>query len=396
MPLWLSDEMINEANLEALEAATGLAVTPTSIVRLARQTSPEAARWAFTQWELRKRARAKFAKADEMLFTREALEQATDERLARFHAIQFPMGAKVADLTVGIGADLIAIAAEHEAVGYEIDPERAEYARWNLKQHGLEAEVRERDCLEVDWDFEYAFADPSRRASGKRTLDPEQFSPNLKALAEKMSHLELGIIKLSPMLPDRFLETIGRRQEFLSLDRECREVLVFVGKDQAHGDGAMDNSVWVRHCGTGLLLGNFGHAHRTVDSPGAFLFDADPGAVRAGCLGELCHQHSLSQLGDSNGYLTGDRVESEWLQGFEVLDHGRYDLAELRRKLIELESATPVLKQRHVGLDLQKLSKQLTSEGNRQLTVAFYPVGKSIRFAILNPLRALGGPSSPS
>src|SRR5687767_5373956 len=103
--------------MEALSRASGLQPTPKNIDRVAEATSPEAARWAFEQWSLRKRAQEKFAKADEMLFTREALEQATHEELAHFHASQFPQRTRVADLTCGIGADLIALARNGEAVG---------------------------------------------------------------------------------------------------------------------------------------------------------------------------------------------------------------------------------------------------------------------------------------
>jgi hypothetical protein len=363
--------------MEALDRASGLQATPKNIDRVSEATSPGAARWAFEQWGLRKRAREKFARAGEMLFTREALEQATHEELARFHAVQFPKGALVADLTCGIGADLIALAQNGEAVGYEIDAERAAFVKHNLSVHGLEAEIRVRDCLSDSWDFEYAYADPSRRSAGKRTLNPDEFSPNPAELSGRMSRLSLGLLKLSPMLPDEFLQAIGPRLDFLSYGRECREAVIRVGTEAGTGRraGLVESGLW---------LPGGDELPPLVNEPEEFLFEADPAAVRAHALANLCYADGLSALGDSNGYLTGSReLASEWMRCYHILWHGRGDTDDVRPELVKLNSATPVLKQRGAGLDLEAVKKKLRGQGTRDLAVAFYPIGKSIRAAIL-------------
>ena len=86
------------------------------------------------------------------------------------------------------------------AIGRRID-ERLEYAEWNLGVNGIVLDLRLKDCLEDEWDFEYAMADPARRVAGRRTLDPDDFSPNPRLLAERMAGLRLGLMKLSPLLP---------------------------------------------------------------------------------------------------------------------------------------------------------------------------------------------------
>lgn len=366
--------------MEALERSRGLPPIPKNIDRVAAATSPEAARWAFEQWALRQRARDKFALAEEMLFTREALEQATHEDLAAFHGLQYPDRAFVADLTCGIGADLIALAKRGPAVGYEVDPERASYARHNLAVHGLEAEIREVDCLATKWDFEYAFADPSRRSGGRRTLDPSEFSPDPMELAGRMAELNLGLIKLSPMLPDEFLGGLSERFEFLSFGRECREAIVRCGKEAGAGKGA-----WLVEAGKWLPGSE--EPPPMAEEPEEFLFEADPAAIRAHGLTNLCYANGLSVLGDSNGYLTGSReVVSAWLRPYHVLWFGRGDVDSLRLELRRLDAGTPVLKQRSTGLDQEAVRKKLNLKGQRELAVAFYPVGKSIRAAILQRL----------
>ena len=79
--------------LQALAMVKGQLVSPANIDRAARQFGIETVQWAFTQWDLRSRAKAKFSAADDMVFTREALEQATSERVAAYHASLFPQGA---------------------------------------------------------------------------------------------------------------------------------------------------------------------------------------------------------------------------------------------------------------------------------------------------------------
>ena len=89
--------------------------------QLEKRFGAEAARWASLQSDLRKKALAKFADGGQMLFDREALEQATHEAIAVYHASRFPAGEIVVDMTVGIGADLIALAARGPVIGFELD-----------------------------------------------------------------------------------------------------------------------------------------------------------------------------------------------------------------------------------------------------------------------------------
>jgi len=316
-----------------------------------------------------------------MLFVREALEQATHEDLARYHASSFPTGVLVGDLTTGIGADLIALAARGPAIGYELDAERAAFARHNVAVHGFAAEVRVGDSLATEWDFKYVFADPARRVSGKRTLDAAAFSPDPVAVAARFRELRLGVMKLSPMLDDGFLKALGPRVEFVSFGGECREALVFSGSEALGAWGAVQAE-------SGDVL-SAGGTTANKSEPEAFFFDCDPAAVRAHALGTLGARFGLALLGDSNGYLTGrEEVSSPWLRPYRVLRHGRADGRETRAALRELE-ATAEVKVRAPGFDGESLRKSLGAHGPRRLSVAVWPIGKSLRHTILEPLRHL-------
>lgn len=360
-------------NLIALAAAQSLPPTAKNIESLAAEFGLEDARWAVSQWELRRRGSVKFALTEQMLFDRDGLEMSTHERVAAFHASLFPPNVEVIDLTTGIGADLIALARRGTATGYEIDPERAELARHNLRVHGIEAEIKAES--HPSGPIPFFFADPARRAEGRRkSLRPEDYEPPLSSLAELAQAAEGAVIKLSPLVEDRTLENLGAQIVFVSFDRECREALALFGSCQTK-----DGGVWAYHVDSEEWLESNATTF-TTDAAGAWLYEMDPAAIRAHTNGSF----DLMPLGDSNGYLTGDEeIESPWLRRYRVLSSGRADIKETRSTLEKLGSATPVIKQRGAGTDIEKTRKSLQLKGNRPLILAVWSVGKSLRHTIL-------------
>jgi hypothetical protein len=363
--------MPSHTELDALRAASEMDATPGNISRLCSKFGA-AGRWAFTQLALREKADTKFTNSRAMLFTREALEQATHERIAAYHASKFPEGVTVADLTVGIGGDLLALARRGPTVGFDTSVERLDYAFHNLTLERLRSDLRLADCLESAWDFEYAFADPARRVEGVRTLDPGAFSPDPKVLAERMANLKLGGIKLSPMLDDAMLAKLGPRLEFISLGRECREALVWTGSEAQAGRYAV-------HIESGSSIAAK-PVPEELAAPLEYLFEADPAAIRAHALGAF----GLAGLGSSHGYLTGPKlIASPWLIPYKVLYHGKADLKTTGRALAELGAAIPELKQRGIKQDLSAIRRSLTHHGTRATLLAIWPVAQSLRHTIL-------------
>jgi hypothetical protein len=369
---------VNPVQREALRLAEGLPATPKNILRVAMVTSPDAARWAFQQWELRRRSVAKFALGREMLFDRDGLEMATHEEVAAYHASCFPEGEAIQDLTCGIGGDLIAFARGGEAIGYDLDRARAAYSIHNLDVHGLSAEIMVSDSVSSGG-YDFAFCDPSRRGPSGRTLRIAEFAPNPEVVAGYFREAQLGGIKLSPMLADKDLERLGGRLEFVSYGGECREALIWLGsmvtttaRSAVHVESRQ------------VLLA--GSDPTVVSSPLGFLYGADPAAIRAHCLGTLCLEFALSGLGESNGYLTGDQlVGSPWLDAFEVLAWHSADVRRTQSELKRLGGGTPVIKSRGAAVDVHKLRKELRGEGE-ELVVVVYPDGRSLKHVICRRL----------
>jgi hypothetical protein len=363
---------VNDLFLRALELACGLDPTPNSIEAVSAGTTAEAARWAFGQWELRTRASAKFVRAAEMLFDRSGLEMASHERIAAYRGTRFPKDALVADLTCGIGADSIGLAARGPTVSFDLSPERVTIANWNLRVYGFSESATVSDAKDSMSRAQYVVLDPARRSPKGARVSPAEFSPNPWELADQLAEKRLAAMKLGPGVSDDLLRKLGPGVEFWSFGGECREACVWTGIEADPFIGAV-------HVETGerlprLPVGEF------VMSPRRYLMDADPAAVRADALGNF----GLAGLGSSHGYLTGDELRPcAWLRCYEVLGDSKGDLKSLKGVLRELRASAFEVKSRS-SVDGARLLRELgpTDRGLLPVSVVAYQVGKSVRFAL--------------
>lgn len=363
---------MTEIRARALEMSAGRAPTASEIASVARAVGPEAAAWAFTQWELRRRGSEKFSRASEMLFVSEALEQATHEKVALWRASRFPAEAEVADLTCGIGGDLIALACRGPALGMDLDGERVDCARHNLTVYGLDAPVTVQDALAATG-IGYWVADPARRDARGRSHDVSRFRPDPRAIVERHAGARLAALKLSPLLLDRDLESLGPKVEFVSFGRECREACVWTGRDAVPGKAAV-------HVESGESL-TPSVPPPVADTPSDWLAEADPAATRVGALGTLAEMHNLRALGDAPGWLTGLRPpKTPWLRVFRVLASGK---GNPKSALKSFGAGAVVVKTRGVDVDPSRVARELSGKDGRTLAVAFYAVRRSVRWAIL-------------
>lgn len=324
-----------------------------------------------------------------MLFVREALEQASHPIAARYRASLFPAGVEVVDLTAGIGADLTALAARGPARGCELDPERAAYAAHNS---GVPVEIG--DAL-ASPPTPYWVADPARRSEGRRLTDAEEYEPSLSALLSRAESARLALIKLSPLLPDRVLEREDAGLEFLSVGGECREAMLLLGSEARWGRRAVMITSEAVHS---LDAADPGEA---VELPGAYLYDADPAAIRAHALGSVasasrrCGQIlargedtgetpvlHLVPLGDSPGYLTGEEcLESPWTRRYCVLGAGAFHVRDVKETLRNEGLRIFEVKKRGVGEGPLAKLKGLPKTGI-PVSLILWAVGPSVRYAL--------------
>src|SRR5690606_26790625 len=123
------------------------------------------------------RAKAKFSRAAEMLFTAKGLEQATDETLACYKSARFAQR-RLVDVAAGVGGDLTGLCRAGDVVAVDADAVHAILARWNARVYGGRvASVR---GLFGPWLLRRCdawHADPDRRVTGRRTTHLEALQP---------------------------------------------------------------------------------------------------------------------------------------------------------------------------------------------------------------------------
>ena len=66
--------------------------------------------------------------------------------------------------------------------------------------------------------------------------------------------------------------------------------------------------------------------------------------------------------------------------------HGHFDKKTLRARLRDLGGGTPIVKSRSKGVDVVQMRKDLMMKGSASPIVAVYPVGLSLRYALLERL----------
>lgn len=276
------DRLLSPEGAAALVAAAELAPTearyPACADRLAKRFPRDLARAALDTVMLREKARAKFSQADRMLFTREALEVATAEPVAAHRAKRFAGYGTVADLCCGVGGDAIAFARVGcGVVAVDRDPLRLRMAEANLAVHGLTGRFTLADVLTDPLPpADAVFADPGRRSGDRRVLSVRDYEPPIDAL---LSRLPNGIpfgVKVAPGVPWVDVERFDAEAEFVSLDGELKECVLWYGPLK---------SATVRATvlpGGHTLTGQRVLTSADVRPAGRYLLDPDPAVTRSG------------------------------------------------------------------------------------------------------------------
>jgi hypothetical protein len=299
-----------------LEVASG---TELQRQRQLRERHPDdLVRAALSLDELRRRAAAKFTRADQMWFDRQGLEQATAEAVARHKAGRFD--GPVWDVCCGVGGDAVALAEHGSVVAVDRSPLACLWTEWNAEVYGVSDRVEVR-C--ADWPDVYEEArgsgallhvDPDRRTGPRRSLRVEDAEPGLDSLRQMERDFDGGAFKLSPAanFPGKFPDA---EIELVSLHGECKEATVWFGRLGTPGlwratvlpDGA-------------TLAADPLDALPDVGPLGEFLCDPDPAVVRAGLVSHLAETLGLRRLDDADEYLTADEpVSSPFLRTYRVL-----------------------------------------------------------------------------
>jgi SAM-dependent methyltransferase len=321
---------------------------------------------ALAQHELRARAAAKFARAQRMWFTRQGLEQASAEPLARHRAGRYAGFPRVADLCCGIGGDLCALAPGRQAVAVDLDPVHARMARENARVHGAGevagvcADVR---GLRLPRPLG-VFVDPARRAGGRR-LPAASSRPPLGwclGLADRVAGVG---VKTAPGLP---LDQVppGWEVELLADRRELKEAVLWSPALATTTRRATvfpgPHTLAARPRSTGAPV--------PCRPPGAFLLDPSPAVTRAGLVEELARDLGAWKLDPQIAFLSADRpLRTPFGRLLEVDASLPWHLKRLRQVLRERGVGTVEVRKRGSAVDVAELTTRLRLSGDARAVV---------------------------
>jgi SAM-dependent methyltransferase len=366
MDLATFNELLSPAGRAALAEAATLAPTQSTYLaaagRLRKRFPPALAAAALETVVLRAKARAKFAAADQMFFTREALEQATGDAAATHRARRLAPYGVVADLCCGIGGDTLALAADGATVhAVESDPLRLAMTEANARALGLAERIRIHlgDAVTVPLpDVRAAFADPDRRTGTRRHLDPEDYTPPLSALRARFAPDFPLAVKVAPGVAWRDVEALGAEVEFVSVAGELKECVLWFGPARAAARRAS-------LLPSGLtLFADEQPPLPPVVPPGAYVFDPDPAVVRAGLAGRIAADLGLAPIDHAVMLLTGnERVASPFVTTYQVELSARHNAAALRDHLRARGVGRVTVVKRGSSIDADELTRKLKLAG---------------------------------
>ena len=429
VPLTLSlvDFLLSPVAQAALDELAGQDVGEQAslelLTRLRRVWPPEQAAALLDQARLRRKASDKFPHPERLLFTDDALQQASPRAVATYRAQQFAVAlhrspftdhrspftvhrSLVADLGCGLGADTIALAeAGLRVLAVERDPVRARIAAANVAALGFAERVR---VVCGDWltltptlsqrerEPESALPLPLGEVRGEggpplplgegrgegllplplvegrgegriaAFIDPsrragEQRIFRLDAMEPPLS----AVLALLDVIPTLAVKTLpGIADEDIPPDAEV-EFISERGqmKEALLRFGDLRTGAARRATllpGPHHLDSNAPLDHSAASEPLAYLYEPDSAVIRATLVQHLATRLGAAQLDPTIAYLTSQQpVDTPFARRWAVLRHGPFHLKTLNRWLRELGAGAVVVKKRGSAIDPDEFRRRL-------------------------------------
>jgi SAM-dependent methyltransferase len=358
-------EIIREADpTPATAIATG--------ARLRREWPAELVMAAMEMHGLRQAARAKFSQADRLWFTREGLEQATAEPVARWRSARFDSHRSMVDACCGIGGDLIAIATSEPrdaVMAIDRDPLHLAIARLNLEAAGgadhatfFEAEVQ---AVPIP-SGAAVFIDPARRSERGRLATGESEPPLEWCVALAGSGRAVGI-KFAPGI-DHARVPDGWELETIAIGADLKEAVLWspalarTGRTATVIDGNRPHQL--------IAVPGDPVAMRAPE-PGDVLIDPNPAVTRAGLVADLARILGAAKIDEQIAFLvSSDPVDSPFGRSLHVIASLPWNEKALKRALRSLDAGPVDVRRRGLPGDVDAISRRLRGSGTRPLTVA--------------------------
>lgn len=338
----------------------------TCATRLRREFPASLAAAALETVLLRPKAAAKFAQANGMFFTREALEQSSSEIVSRYRAERFASCDSVGDFCCGIGGDTIAVAEQHAVCAIDADPLRLAMAVANLRVYGHSERVSfiGGDLLTIDLPVcDGYFFDPDRRIDGKRQVSLIRCEPPLDSIRHRLQRdCPLGV-KVAPGVPRHEIDALDAEAEFISVDGELKECVLWFGPMRTTLRRA-------------TLLPDrqtlFGEPTTPAEIcvPQGYLYDPDAAIVRAGLVANLADVLSAKLIDPEIAYLTSNELRAtSFATAYRIDEFHPFNLKKLTERLRALGVGRITVVKRGSAVDADLLMRRCKLEGSEHRVV---------------------------
>ncbi len=370
------------------------------------------------QVELLSLAKRKVINPHDWFWTRQLLEQSSDQETAIETAFDFPSESKVWDICCGAGADTVALSKRNlNVTAIDRCSVACELTRHNALSHGLQIEVFDRSAEEAVIDQgSYIHIDPDRRADGNRSSSLDRLSPAWHTIVKLLKQCQGMSLKLAPGTRvdlQRLHNQIERPPEsirFLSKDGSVRQQRWYWGLER-WPVGSITASMHLNEPSTRraaqfemtcprntagqtstspnwfheTFLTEDVHAYdnqNVTNSLSEFVADYDP-SIRAAELSACFAMRYGWQLVDSNsGYITASRaLVHPMVRWFRVLDNLPLDKKQIRTYARNAKVRTWELKSRGLEVDLDGLRRILPSDvtSTARMTILCTKIGNQHR-----------------
>lgn len=366
--------LFSAAGGKALEDAQALAPREQNYLRhfqvLEKKYPRSLAQAALETAILRIEGRRKFLQADQMYFTREALEQSSSHLVSAYRSERYQPWEYLLDLGCSIGGDSINMARIAPTTGIDLDPLRLAMARANaealLTPHSV-------DFVQADLnaglpvtasDQVGVFFDPARRKQGMRAFSTRHYSPPLEIINAWLPDFPALGVKISPGVDKSELTTYEAELEYISLNGELKEAVLWFGPLKT-----TDSKATVLP-GPHMLTRDDKQERLPLKEPGGYLYEPDPAVIRAGLVAELGDQLGAWQLDPDIAYMSSDRiVQTPFGRSWQVEDWIPFNLKQLRHYLRARGVGKITVKKRGSPLQPEQLIQMLKLKGDDQRVV---------------------------
>ena len=314
---------------------------------------------------LRQKAVDKFGElAARMLFTDEALQQASGLAIARYRSARYDGFQHVADLGCGIGGDSLGLARQApRLLLIELDAIRLTFAEHNLRQARLATRV---ESALADWTthplvgVDAAFADPDRRPEGKRVFSLHESRPSLSEILAVQARLPNLGVKTLPGIDEAEIPP-HCEVEWISDRGTLKEAVLWFG---ALRSDASRRATLLRD-GTAATLTERALPDEPlpVDAPRQWLWEPDDAVIRASLVAAVGAALGATQIDAQIAYLSSDDWHDTPLaRGWPVLQDGPFHLKTLNRWLRARPARVVAVKKRGSPVEPERFRRRLYSD----------------------------------